>query len=207
MKCQEVHSLIQHYFEGKVDEYTKIKVHHHLAQCPSCTENFQMWKRGDEVIQGSLTPHQVASPSTKPQVMSQVMERIKQEEKWANPTVKNVRSYKRKTKRAFTIVACMLMLFFAILVTSTFIPQQEVVTEETPSITNSELDQWEHTIVMKERIQGVETSMNFNVVASISDPLIYSMPEEEQNGVGYSLIFSVFGLLCIIISLSWITRV
>lgn len=208
MKCQEVHSLIPAYFQGQVDEYTKIKIHHHLAGCTNCTEDFHMWRRGDELIQTSSQEAKLDLRASSPTlVMDQVMQRIKQEEKWANPSVKSESTYKRSSRRALMLAACTLMLFFAILVTSTFMPQKEVYTGDMPLIMEQVETSWEkNTIVLFERTVDQETSMNFQV-ASFHDPLIYALPIEEGKSGGHLLIFSIFGLLCIIISLSWITRV
>lgn len=213
MKCQEVHTLIQSYFQDQLDEYTKIKIHHHLAGCTSCTEDFRMWERGEEFISKPQTlPAEQAASTPKSLVMNQVMERIKQEEKWANPSVKSEGSYRGRSKRALMAVACTLMLFFVILVTSTFTPLKEVLTEdEDTALTLDHVEEtWDmNTIVLMDKAIDVETTMNFQVVASVYDPITitYALPDEESRPLGNVVLFSIFGLLCIIISLSWITRV
>jgi len=209
MRCQDVQSLIHHYYEGKVEEFTKIRIHHHLSSCSSCTEHYDMWTRGEEYISRavetpSFTEHSIRKGSSS-FIMEGVMGRIQQEEKWSNPSVKHKKSYSRRSKTWVSFAFSMLLIFFILIFGSTFIPENEIVVDYTEPV--AMMEDWDfNKIVMKEREQQEETSMDFRVVASLHDPLIYMLPVETK-GLPYGVIFSVFGILCIILGMSWITRV
>lgn len=207
MRCQEVGSLIKNYYTDSLDEFTRIKIHHHLAGCKSCTEEFDMWSRGEEYIKKSTThPTGVKAQATSA-VMDSVMGRIQQEEKWANPSFQQTASYSKSTKTVVSFVGSMLLIFFVLFFATTLTPQTELVADH-PVVGVEMLEgSWDiNKIVLREHGPGEETSMNFQVVASLSDPIIYTLPTEERN-IPYGIILSVFGFLCIILGMSWITRV
>jgi hypothetical protein len=206
MRCQEVRSLIKNYHAGSLDEFTRIRIHHHLADCKSCTEDFDIWVRGEEYIKNSKPNSSPLPSSSSSAVMNNVMGRIKQEEKWANPSVSKSSTFSRRKKTLFSFVCTMLFIFFVLFFTITFIPQNEIATDRVIEL--EQLDTWDdiNKIVLKEQTQNEETSMNFQVVASLSDPIIYTLPTEGTN-IPYGIIFSIFGILCIILGMSWITRV
>jgi hypothetical protein len=206
MRCQEVRSLIKNYHTGSLDEYTKIRIHHHLADCKSCTEDFDMWVRGEEYIKDARLNSSSLTAPTSSAVMNNVMGRIKQEEKWANPSTSKGSTYSKRTKKAVSFACMMLFIFFVLFFAATLTPQYEVVMDPVVDIKMFE-NSWDiNQIVLTESTNTDETSMNFRVVASLSDPIIYTLPTEREK-FPYAIIFSVFGLLCIILGLSWITRV
>src|SRR5690606_19188766 len=89
MRCEEVHSLIKSYHNETLDEFTRIKIHHHLVDCQDCTEEYEMWLRGEEYIK--LPSFNTWSDTTlKPSsgLLENVMIRIEEEEKLASPSVK-----------------------------------------------------------------------------------------------------------------------
>jgi hypothetical protein len=211
MRCQEVRSLIKNYHAGSLEEFTRIRIHHHLADCRSCTEDFDIWMRGEEYIKNSTSNSSSLPSSSSSAVMNNVMGRIKEEEKWANPSFsKNSASkgstFLKRKKMLFSFVCTMLFIIFVLFFTITFIPQNEIATDRVIEL--EQLDAWDdiNKIVLKEQVQNEETSMNFQVVASLSDPIIYTLPTEGTN-IPYGIIFSIFGILCIILGMSWITRV
>lgn len=206
MRCQEVGSLTKNYYTGSLDEFTRIKIHHHLAGCKSCTEEFDMWNRGEEYIKRCTTPPSGFKPQSNSDVMNSVMGRIKQEEKWANPSFQQPKSYSKITKTLVSFVGSMLLIFFILFSATTLTPQADLVSDTVVNVEMLE-GSWDlNKIVLREQVSEEETSMNFQVVASLSDPIIYTLPTEERN-IPYAIILSVFGILCIILGLSWITRV
>jgi hypothetical protein len=209
MRCQDVQSLIHHYYEGKVEEFTKIKIHHHLSGCNSCTEHYDMWIRGEEFIskrvEGMSTIESAPKRDSSSLIMESVMGRIQLEEKWANPSVKHNNSFSGRTKTRVSFVFTMFLIFFTLIFASTLIPDNEITVDRHEPV--AMMDDWDfNKIVMKERAQQDETTMDFRVVASLHDPLIYMLPVESKK-LPYGIIFSVFGILCIILGMSWITRV
>lgn len=206
MRCQEVRSLIKNYHTGSLEEYTRIRIHHHLADCKSCTEDFDIWVRGEEYIKTSTLNSSSLPTSSSSAVMNNVMGRIKQEEKWANPSTNKGSTYSKSTKKIVSFTCSMLVIFFVLIFATTLIPQNETVTDPVVNIDMLE-NSWDiNKIVLTESTHNGETSMNFRVVAGLSDPIIYTLPSEGKK-TPYVIIFSVFGVLCMILGMSWITRV
>jgi hypothetical protein len=207
MRCQEVGSLTKNYYSGSIDEFTRIKIHHHLAGCKSCTEEFDMWSRGEEYMRSSSSHSTGSKSQTTSAVMNSVMGRIQQEEKWANPSFQQTKSYSKSTKTLVSFVGSMLLIVFVLFFATTLSPQTELVADH-PVVEVEMLEgSWDlNKIVLREHGPGEETSMSFQVVASLGDPIIYTLPTEERK-IPFGIILSVFGFLCIILGMSWITRV
>ncbi|WP_025026776.1 hypothetical protein [Caldalkalibacillus mannanilyticus] len=206
MRCVEVQSLTAQYYADQVDEYTRIRIHHHLSQCPHCTEAYEMWKRGEEYL-SSLA--QVPSPTGQQSLnlKQSVMGRIQQEEKWANPVVNRPTNNVKKPKVIFSFFLSMLLILVILASATLFIPEQTISTDSVTQV--KLLDGFDiNKIVIKDSV-GAETdstSMKFTVVSSLQDPIIYSLPV-ETNEPPYVLILAVFSIVCIILGMSWITRV
>jgi hypothetical protein len=206
MRCQEVRSLIKNYHTGSLDEYTRIRVHHHLADCKSCTEDFDIWVRGEEYMKTSTVSSSSLTTSTSSAVMNNVMGRIKKEEKWANPSTNKGSTYSKRTKKIVSFAFSMLFIFFVLFSATMLTPQYEDIADPVVDIKMFQ-NSWDiNKIVLTEPTHAEETSMNFRVVASLSDPIIYTLPSEGKD-IPYAIIFSVFGILCIILGMSWVTRV
>lgn len=206
MRCQEVGSLTKNYYKGSLDEFTRIKIHHHLAGCKTCTEEFDMWTRGEEYIKRPATPLSGSKTHSNSDVMNSVMGRIKQEEKWANPSFQKPKTYSKNTKTLVSFVGSMLLIFLILFTVTTLTPQTELVSDPVVNVEMLE-GSWDlNKIVLREQVAEEEATMSFQVVASLSDPIIYTLPTEETN-IPYGIILSVFGMLCVILGLSWITRV
>lgn len=208
MRCEEVRSLIKCYHEGTLDEFIQIKIHHHLAQCKSCSEEYGMWQRGEEYMNrvDSIQSND-ASDTDSLGIMDGVMNRIRQEEKWANPSLNTRTTYSPRQKRVVSLVAISLVICFVLLFTTTLIPQQELTPRQ--NVDHQSLEEsWENQrIVLQERIAEGEPTLDFRIVASIGDPIVYTLAQETKNTLSFVVIVSVFGILCLIIGMSWLTRV
>jgi hypothetical protein len=165
-----------------------------------------MWSIGEDLINQPkvFTSTEHAAPSSSQTMMASVMGRIQKEEKWAHPAAGQ--AYSRKAKTTFAFVSSMLLVFFLLLfATTTLIPDNEIMPFAVSSSVPSDLSP--NQILLQEFVQPPEeTLMQFSVVASLGDPLIYIVPEEERR-IPYGIIFSIFGIFCIIIGMSWITRI
>lgn len=206
MRCEEVRSLIKEYHNQTIDEYTRIKIHHHLVDCPSCTEDYEMWHRGEEYIKLPMTePEAEVVPSTG--LLHSVMSRIEKEQKWANPSVKkNIPLTGRlKLFGAFLVSIVLLsslLFFFVSLSTEIETPAEHVIRLDMIG------ESWKiDEVVMPDDGDELEseTSMEFQVVASLSDPIIYTLAEEKKTPP-YMLILAIFFGLLVILGFSWITR-
>lgn len=111
MRCEEVHSLIKSYYTKAIDEYTRIKIHHHLVDCRSCTEEYDMWLRGEEYIQlpvANILPEADHQPSSG--LLQNVMSRIEEEHKWASPSVKKSIPFAGRLKIFATFMVSIVLL-------------------------------------------------------------------------------------------------
>jgi hypothetical protein len=215
MRCQDVRSLVKPYYEGTIEEFSKIKIHHHLVGCKQCTEDYEIWLLGEEIIHYSAEGKEtlsvelnqlpnITNPSSS-NMMKHVMGRIQAEEKWANPSVKHKTTYSNRNKTLYSSLASMVLICFILLFATTMISDGSVFSGSAEKVDIiKELDI--NKIVMKEQVHQSETRMDFQVVASLNDPIIYTLPI-NKNQIPYGVIFSVFGILCMVLGMSWITRV
>jgi|GEM_PF-4109014 len=207
MRCIEVQALITQYYSNELDEYTKIRIHHHLSKCPDCTDMYAMWKRGEDYL--SLPVKDSPDPSSLPssKMLSNVMGRIQQEEKWANPVVTRQSSSGNKTKIIFSFFISMLFILVLLGSMTLMIPDQIEPTHNVAQTSMMEGFDFNHIVLeKKEKTSQEQTSMDFKVVASIDNALVYSLPEENSMPP-IGLVLSIFGILCVILGMSWITRV
>lgn len=210
MRCEEVHALIKKYHEDTLDEYTRIRIHHHLVDCVSCTEAYDMWARGEELI--SL-PNQGVQETEVPLssgLLKNVMSRIEEEEKWANPSVKKSIPLASRFKLVITFLLCMFLVGSILASFSAWQKDEQVVPEHVIRL-DMMGDSWKiDEVVMPDQdidasAELAETSMDFQVVASLNDPIIYTLSEERKE-TPYLLIYTIFLSLMAILGFSWITR-
>ncbi|WP_202079990.1 zf-HC2 domain-containing protein [Caldalkalibacillus salinus] len=213
MRCTEVRSLVKSYHENQIEEYTRIKIHHHLASCESCMEDYGMWMKGEEWLQDDVASShasQVSMTSSASKMNQQVMARIREDNRWANPSTEVTSTYSRKTKKAMSLAGLTMMLLLMVLIATMFIPQTEVAIDQPVEMEQIEEEWAMNTIILEETVSHPHegTSMNFDMVASLNNPLVYALPHESsQHSMSLYIFISVFGIFCVVISMSWLTRV
>lgn len=206
MRCEEVNSFIKSYYNGSLEEYTRIKIHHHLVGCKTCSEEYDMWLLGEEYIREMPSVYPTVSDTPNSSVvMKNVMGRIQHEERWANPSVEKKIPFVNRLKLFATFIVSMLFITAILFFVTTLTPEIEAVDDHVISL-DMMGDSWKiDEVVMHEREELGETSMDFQVVASLNHPIIYTLAEENKDPP-YTIIFSAFFVLMFILGLSWMTR-
>lgn len=210
MRCEEVHALIKPYHEQTLDGYTRIKIHHHLADCQSCTAAYDMWLRGEELISLPNQGVQETEATFSSGLLKNVMSRIEEEEKWANPSVKKSIPLASRFKLVLTFLIGMLLVGSLLATFSAWQQKEEALPEHVIRL-DMMGDSWkiDEVVHLEQELAAseelAETSMEFQVVASLSDPIVYTLSEEKKE-IPYLLIYTILLSLMAILGFSWITR-
>jgi len=203
MKCNEIQDQFGIYFDLPDDDPRKAEIDNHIAQCPTCREEFALWKESIELIRIAARD-QSESPAPTDSTAESVMKRIYEDESWRLPVSKRIYSIPYRMRRNVTafIALCMaifLFSFFQAVTGSSMFGNREPVQYgfmQTARVTAESSDNWSVSIMAR--------NPSASAVPIIMEPAKISSIAESPN---YYLILSVLGMSSAILVLNWFTRI
>lgn len=214
MRCEEVQEMLPEYADNLLPEVTKRRVDHHMATCFACRADYEVWSDSGEWMKMDKEEYHAVTPSRS--IVDAVMARILSEEKWAIPIGRKIFSVTAKMRRMSASVAVLLLMLFTFtLYLNTSSTEQadslvingEVMALNTPKaqVISSSLQTDDGTYVVQAETPSSQDEPLASATASIV-PLDGKPNNSDFTKPNYSIVFSVFGILITVITMSWLMR-
>ncbi|MFD2672912.1 anti-sigma factor family protein [Marinicrinis sediminis] len=202
MKCEDVRHALVDYWDLPDHDIRRLKIDHHVKQCASCQQEYELWKASREWMHDAQ--HEFDRQSSEPSaVTSQVMQRIYQTDGWRLPIERKGLALSFRQRFSFAV----LLSFFLAVFLFSFV--HLAMQEEVQSFNPQEMLGFV-PVASNEYSQGAVEKAAFSmegiVVASVGEPYLLSMDGMEQNP-NYFMIFSLFGFISVIFLLNWLSRI
>jgi len=216
MRCEEVQELLPDYAENLLNEVARRRVDNHLASCSSCRADYKWWKESGDWIKADREEYYSVTPSRS--IVDAVMARILSEEKWAIPIGRKIFTVTAKMRRLGASAAVILLMLFSFTLYLNSSPAEqanalvidgelmEIGNAKTQVISSSMQSEDDGTYVVEVGPHFGQEEQLASATASII-PLAADPVSSEPSKPNYSIVFSVFGILVTVITMSWLTRV
>ncbi|MFT9847584.1 anti-sigma factor family protein [Aneurinibacillus sp. REN35] len=203
MNCRAVRGLLADYAEGKLSEALEQEVEKHLETCAACEEEYSFYIESNQALLHSpILPAAYEDTS----VSNKVMERILQENKWAAPVPERAREIPVSTQKWVTGLAIALLLACFLPVFMLGKQLSEVMQPDPFEAATDMVISAEALPFSTEGVRRTQT-ISYGVIATASEPIPYHLPPKEQTShVHYGLLSALFGILVIVVSMSWLSR-
>lgn len=200
MKCSEIQDYLMEYWDLPQYDPVRTQVDQHIAQCPSCAEEFKLWQESGELIH-SASDLQV--PLSEVRMSENVMNRIYQDESWRVPIPSRIYHISFKMRRNLTLVMSffLALLFLCMYGTLMNQPNEDEASFKAvlPIATAGSTQISDSTEVGASGIEGVP-------VASISDPILFTVSTIESDP-NYWLALSLLGIVTTLLIMHWLSRI
>jgi hypothetical protein len=198
MNCNEFTGLLAEYWDLPDNDIRKVSANRHLSTCPTCREEFEIWKTSTDWIQFSRETEQ-AGDSYKP-ISTDVMSRIYKDESWRLPITFRSYTFSYKVRRNIMATFAFFMAIFIVTFINSLTGGSELSTdfnEMTGIIDTAHADEL--------NIDANPTVFDGMPVASISAPTILSMGP-IQTYTDYLLALSIIGFVITLLIMNWLSR-
>ncbi|NEW06061.1 zf-HC2 domain-containing protein [Paenibacillus sp. SYP-B3998] len=206
MKCSDIQELFGVYWDLPNDDLRRLAVDKHIASCPKCAEEFQIWEESMLLIRSVDLSRDL--PDYEPMVSDKVMNRIYENESWRIPIPERMYAISYKFRRNLTAVIafCLALFMFSFLFAIVYegSPQSSIASAD------NTLFDLEAPQVLKS--SGVE-SMNGHKMVDAVASLNPSFMEPLRFHVGpinsyphYLLVISILGLVSTMLIMNWLSR-
>lgn len=206
MKCSEIQELFGIYWDLPNDDLRRTAVDKHIATCPECAEEFQIWEESTILIRTAAIDNEV--PEYESMVSNKVMNRIYENESWRIPIPERMYAISYTFRRNLTAVIafCLALFVFSFLFA--------IVYDGTPQSSIASAD---NTLFDLQAPQALKSnngeSMNGHKMVDAVASLNPSFMEPLRFHVGpihsyphYLLVVSILGLIATIIIMNWLSR-
>ncbi|WP_048602310.1 zf-HC2 domain-containing protein [Rubeoparvulum massiliense] len=196
MKCEEVQAKLLDMEAGRLSEIECRYIMHHLKGCLDCAEEHQVIKRSMEWVEPE---HQVHSSqfSTDNFMMGNIMDRIREENKWAVPITKRKFQLSEQLRRVGSLIAVLLLVTLSL----SFM----FITVQDSRVTDIDKS-WVQLSWAESQADSSALVEENSVVASISEPVVYTV-DQFTSPIDYWIIGTLFGTTIIVLGMCWLTRV
>ncbi|MBN6188619.1 zf-HC2 domain-containing protein [Aneurinibacillus sp. BA2021] len=203
MNCKTVRGLLADYAEGKLTGKTEQDVEKHLETCAACEEDYSFYiETNQALLHSPILPAAYEDTS----ISNKVMERILQENKWASPVPERARELPVSMQKwvTGTAVALLLACFLPVFMLG---KQLSEVMQPAPFETATDMVVSAEALPFSPDGARSTPKISYGVIATASEPIPYRMPPKEQpSHVHYGLLSALFGILVIVVSMSWLSR-
>ncbi|MBD0380572.1 anti-sigma factor family protein [Paenibacillus sedimenti] len=206
MKCSDIQELFGVYWDLPNDDLRRVAVDKHIATCPNCAEEFQIWEESTLLIRSVSMSREL--PDYEPMVSEKVMNRIYENESWRIPVPERMYAISYKLRRNLTAVIafCLALFIFSFLFAIVYDggPQTPIAAAD-----NSLFDLEAPQALKSSQTESMNGHKMVDAVASLNpsfmEPLrfqvgpIHSYPH-------YLLVISILGLISTMLIMNWLSR-
>lgn len=205
MNCNEVQELFGSYWDLPTDDPRRIFMDEHIRHCPSCREEFEIWKESMDMIHNLGDTDADTDVPSIGSISSEVMERIYAEEKWRIPIAARVYHLSFRMRMRYTaIIAFCLTLFSISFLYSVFYSRFQD--------SGSRISDLAGIYPAANAVgDGNVMTANSNIfegipVASIGSPNVLKIPQVPPYP-DYWIALSLLGLVCVMLVMNWFSRI
>lgn len=198
MKCTEIQKWLWEYGDLPENDIRRVQVQQHVKSCPACREEFRMWQESVDWIRESAAD----GPRPAKRISDGVMRRIYQEESWRIPVVRRAPGISDRTR----MWAAALLSFFLALFSFSLFRSLAKESKEPVETWFSHLPAASADTQLANADRWGDMWLEGIPVASISDPILVRM-DTLHTDPNYWLVFSLLGIVSILMIMSWLSRV
>jgi hypothetical protein len=206
MKCSDIQELFGVYWDLPNDDLRRAAVDKHIATCPDCAEEFQIWEESTFLIRSASITKEL--PDYEPLVSDKVMNRIYENESWRIPVQERMYAISYTFRRNLTAVIafCLALFMFSFLFAIVYdgAPQSTIAAAD-----NSLFDLEAPQALKSSQTESMNGHQMFDAVASLNP----SFMEPIRFHVGpinsyphYLLVVSILGLISTMLIMNWLSR-
>ncbi|MEW9698973.1 anti-sigma factor [Paenibacillus sp. SI8] len=206
MKCSDIQELFGVYWDLPNDDLRRAAVDKHIAVCPVCAEEFQIWEESTLLIRTAAMSSEL--PDFEPIVSDKVMNRIYENESWRIPVQERMYAISYTFRRNLTAVIafCLALFMFSFLFA--------IVYDGTPQSSMAAADNSLFDLEAPQALKSSQTeSMNGHQMVDAVASLNPSFMEPLRFQVGpihsyphYLLVISILGLISTMLIMNWLSR-
>ncbi|UJF36172.1 anti-sigma factor family protein [Paenibacillus hexagrammi] len=206
MKCSDIQELFGVYWDLPNDDLRRAAVDQHIAGCPDCAEEYQIWEESTILIRSASLDKEL--PEYEATVSNHVMNRIYQDESWRIPVPDRMYAISYKLRRNLTAVIafCLALFMFSFLFA--------VVYGESPESSMAKADNSLYDLQAPQALKSDSSeSMNGRQMVTAVASLNNSFMEPLSFHVGpihsyphYLLVVSILGLISTMLIMNWLSR-
>lgn len=197
MNCNDAMDMLYEYWDLPMHDTRKRAIDRHIAGCPSCREQFDVWRQSAELIRSTrVDPGPSASGKS---VSSRVMERIYRNESWRMPVVWKTYALSYRLRRNIMLMFAMCLAIFAGAFIHSLLDEPKAADEfvELTGIIDTAHAKG-GTAIGYTMFEGIP-------VASLSAPTVIRMGP-IQTYTDYLMALSILGFVCVLLFMNWLSR-
>jgi hypothetical protein len=192
--------LLPAYWDMPDHDIRRKRMDEHRKICPSCSEQFHLWRESAELIKSSSLSAMPGPAAPYRPTSERVMNRIYRDESWRVPIPNRIYRISYRTRRVSTLT---LSFFLAMMSISLYLALSESKAEEeiafAPIVPVASAQPSGLTLTSGSVLEGVP-------IASISDPLLIAFGPVE-NDPNYWLVLSLLGTVSTLLIMNWLSRI
>ena len=197
MKCNEIQELFGDYFDLPEHDETRQAVNLHLATCPECAAELQMWEESLTLIRN--THVEDVNPAKMAPISNKVMDRIYATESWRMPVANRIYSIPYRLRRNLTAMIAFCLALF--LISFLYAATNDGVKEATPHgfIPAASASGSGHPTSMAVATMSNTTLASTTLIKPLKIGMLKSSPD-------YYLAMSLFGMIATLLIMNWLSR-
>ncbi|MFD2612034.1 anti-sigma factor family protein [Paenibacillus gansuensis] len=198
MNCEEIQDLLGTYWDLPEEDPQRELVNRHLQTCRSCSEEFEIWRESEDLIQVSALIAE--RPSAENRIVQSVMDRIYAEESWKLPAHNRIYNTTYKWRRNVSAVLALCLAFFCVSFVYSLVSESHSQKVQT-ALDSSDL--LPSGALTENGLQVSASVFQELPVASISDPIVLKV---DMSYPDYLVAVSLLGFISLLLLLNWFSR-
>jgi len=202
MNCTDAQECFGIYFDLPEDDPRRKQVDEHLAVCPSCREEFELWKESLELIRLAKDETEPFMVTARP-VSTQVMDRIYRTESWRMPVSERIYAIPYNLRRNMMAFIAFCLALFMVSFLYNVMDEDSGSRNETASFGFKQAAKASMNAADSLNVHTMARPTLASAGATIIDPVkigpIKTVPD-------YLLSLSILGLISTLLIMNWLSR-
>ncbi|WCK56094.1 hypothetical protein PP175_09375 [Aneurinibacillus sp. Ricciae_BoGa-3] len=205
MDCKTVRKLLD---DPYLPEDKMVELEEHIDKCPDCKAEYSFYINfALDEQQTFLHPAHLSKEYESVSVCDSVMQRIRQENKWADPINGITVGMPRRRRITLALVTLLMLITGWVALIVQWNHSNEGALAYTNNSTTDTLLSARALKLNDTAGQSSPKKIQYGIVSSTANAALYHSEDKNNNfGVNYGLLASLFGILVTVVSISWLLR-